>query len=1194
MRIQQEPVEEKIVAMFVSLGIAEDVAELSLTYLMDNQKEEIPEELMEKLPKKQNFAKLTEEQKNKCYEAFQKISSDKILTRKTIHLLYEMGGATAKYPFKGRHLYMTYRAHMQELLELDLKREELLNISAELVVFGNSSYNWDLVTQWIETTKVSPEEIPSLLENCSADASNGKIFLLNVYFYLKEQTAGYHPKENDPELFKKLEHLVLLNMETIFRVTLTDEENKELYDYFEHGDQDIPLSEVVIKALIRGNMNSYLVKLLVGTAFLHYKFSKKLENFVRIETLIEYQKYQKALSEMVTAVPKNYWKMEKIKFDQIFPIPKEYYLEWLAKSGETNVLKMKAKKDEPLFIRTIESNLKRKDFATAATLWKVLKEENDLAGESFETLFTQMKKELRDKIIETTCENRQSAIDVITDYLKGVQPLPALLKEENQLQKEGRSYSYYIWNPILSSYVAIVGEDEFYERILVLMSISQDSNYYNYIDRWLQQDWKKENSSVPYLDKLFSIFQRQEVPIYYFIKVVESYENYYYSDFLKVLKKEAIKRLAEYEKDHREELIEVIKKLKAFGRVLVMEGLLQADEANSFVLIDHFSDTSKQVKAALVTMLKDRKEVREQIIEKLSSKKATERETAMQILCEHKTDPEYRQLLENALKTEKSEKLAAYLKNQLYGITEQKEEKTPETAEEYAKELLKGNRKRSLAWLYETPMPAVHNQKKEEMPVEYMQAVLLSYSTLEPAGINLKTELLTNNLDQKELELFAQAVFDRWLEKNAESKKKWVLYFASAYGGTDMIAKLKYQISEWPKNSRGAIAVDAVRALACNGSSAALMIVDGFSRKFKYRQIKNAAAEALRLAAKALEVSSEELLDRIVPDLGFSEDGSRTFCYGPRSFQVFLTPALELEIFDEKKKKLKTLPSPNTKDDPEQAKQAYQEFKAMKKLLKTTIASQQSRLEFALSNERKWSVTAWENLFVKNPIMHQFAIGLIWGVYQDDILKDTFRYMEDGTFNNVEEEEYELLKDAKIGLVHPLELSEELIEAWKEQLSDYEIVQPVVQLERKVYKVKPEEEDKKELERFGGYIVNHLSLAGKLMENNWERGSILDAGCYYTFDKVGKEENVGAELEFSGAYVGGDNEDVTLYQIRFYRLGIKQRHWNGYDTIPPQDALCLKEVPKRFFSETIYELTKILSGSSRKDPDWKKKYKNGD
>ena len=101
--------------------------------------------------------------------------------------------------------------------------------------------------------------------------------------------------------------------------------------------------------------------------------------------------------------------------------------------------------------------------------------------------------------------------------------------------------------------------------------------------------------------------------------------------------------------------------------------------------------------------------------------------------------------------------------------------------------------------------------------------------------------------------------------------------------------KLVHQINEWPKIARGAIAAEAVKALALNGSQTALLTVDGISRKFKFKQVKSAAGEALEYAAKELGISKEELSDKIVPDLGFDAEAKRTFNYGERNFVVYLT-----------------------------------------------------------------------------------------------------------------------------------------------------------------------------------------------------------------------------------------------------------------------------------------------------------------
>ena len=78
------------------------------------------------------------------------------------------------------------------------------------------------------------------------------------------------------------------------------------------------------------------------------------------------------------------------------------------------------------------------------------------------------------------------------------------------------------------------------------------------------------------------------------------------------------------------------------------------------------------------------------------------------------------------------------------------------------------------------------------------------------------------------------------------------------------------------------MAAEAVKALALNGSTAALLQVDQISRKFKFRQVKAAAGDALSFAAQQLGLSRDELEDRIVPNLGFDERMEQVIDYGAR------------------------------------------------------------------------------------------------------------------------------------------------------------------------------------------------------------------------------------------------------------------------------------------------------------------------
>ena len=141
-------------------------------------------------------------------------------------------------------------------------------------------------------------------------------------------------------------------------------------------------------------------------------------------------------------------------------------------------------------------------------------------------------------------------------------------------------------------------------------------------------------------------------------------------------------------------------------------------------------------------------------------------------------------------------------------------------------------------------------------------------------------------------------------------------------------------------------------------------------------------------------MTADELSDRLIPNFGFDKNGEKLFDYGERKIKVILSSDLNLEVYDDKGKKSKTLPKVNKNDDEDKVKAASEEFKTLKKSLKTVYDVQKKRLKIALINGRKWTVDLWNNVFVNNPLMSRFANSIVWGVYENDKLIDTFRYGE--------------------------------------------------------------------------------------------------------------------------------------------------------------------------------------------------------
>ncbi|EKQ56075.1 MULTISPECIES: DUF4132 domain-containing protein [unclassified Clostridium] len=636
------------------------------------------------------------------------------------------------------------------------------------------------------------------------------------------------------------------------------------------------------------------------------------------------------------------------------------------------------------------------------------------------------------------------------------------------------------------------------------------------------------------------------------------------------------------------ELVNIVEDLKIETKEVVLEGLFNADkEKHSEILVRSLLDDSKYIRDKIAGFLSSYEGCREQVLGILTSKKTATREIAARILMNFDMR-EFTVEIEKFAEKEKNEKVKVLLLNIVNSdYLDGEILRSADSISSYCTERLKKTSYTAPEWIKAKGFPEVRYEDGKPILKEVVTYLISKYSIENVVERNLTAEKVIEKCSKTDLDVLGNEILNIWINNGADTKEKWVLALVSAIGGFNVVNTLKAQIDSWSKSSRGAIACEAVKALALNGSDDALIIIDSIARKFKHKQIKKAAEEAFVSAAKMFNLTEEDLADKIIPDLGFNKRGERIFDFGSRSFTASLGLDFSLKITDNSGKVIKTLPKPNKSDDELRAKEAANEFKVLKKQMKNIVGAQSLRLEMALAVNRLWKKKDWERLFIENPIMHNFSLGLVWGVYEEGELKDTFRYMEDGSFNTVDEEEYELIENSIIGLVHPLEMKTEILEGWKQQFEDYEIVQPFPQLQRKVYFVTEEEKSMKNIERFAGTKINGLSLVGRLTKMGWYRGSVQDAGCYYQFYKEDEKIGIGAELQFDYLGVGYENEETTIYELTFYKANTVERGSYVYDEVTEENTIVPVKVPKRFFSEILYDVDRALEAKTGFAANWK-------
>lgn len=434
-------------------------------------------------------------------------------------------------------------------------------------------------------------------------------------------------------------------------------------------------------------------------------------------------------------------------------------------------------------------------------------------------------------------------------------------------------------------------------------------------------------------------------------------------------------------------------------------------------------------------------------------------------------------------------------------------------------------------------------------------------------------------LHPKDMQALSAGLYREWLDAGADSKTKGIMTLYGIHGGDEAVNDLKAAVAFFDNRSRSAMAGDAVKALSVSHSTMALVAVDNMARVFRNKLVRRVAGETLAAAAQSMGLTMDQLSDKIVPTLGLDASGKMTLTTGAydtpgRTFQAVLQGDLKIQLYNDAGKAIKSLPAINPSlDHCEGYELAKSDLSLLKKELKTIVKIQTGRLELSLATRREWPFAEFQELFIANPIMQRFASSLVFGVYRDGVLGETFRYAGDGSYSSAADETFPLGEDARIRIVHPCELTQEQIDAWSAQLGDYEITQPFPQINRPVYRAAQGDGD-----TYTGLAGTDFSVyaVAKLIGNyHWIRRTDGDAGSYDCIYCEDSTTGLSARLDFSSPLdiVEGAETNTTLSEITFYNTNDAR----GRFGISPTAIIPPAQLPAHFFSEVIYQIRSVLS-----------------
>ncbi|WP_112135243.1 DUF4132 domain-containing protein, partial [Glycomyces dulcitolivorans] len=390
-------------------------------------------------------------------------------------------------------------------------------------------------------------------------------------------------------------------------------------------------------------------------------------------------------------------------------------------------------------------------------------------------------------------------------------------------------------------------------------------------------------------------------------------------------------------------------------------------------------------------------------------------------------------------------------------------------------------------WADPVMLPALLLQGREAaLPAGAVRTLMQAVALDDPDLLYPGADLLAAECDPASLTAFSWGLFELWLSAGAPSKDGWAMDQLRRFADDHTVRRLTALIREWPGQSQNRKAVRGLEILGHIGSEAALRQVQSIASNAKFKALKKTAAAQIEVIAERLDLSLDQLADRLVPDFGLSSDEPLVLDYGPRSFTVKFDESLKPFVVDDQGKRRASAPKPAAKDDAELAQVAFERFGLLRKEIKAAALELVKRMEAAMVECRTWSVDEFRRYLVDHPVAWQLSGRLVWQCSTEDGWR-SFRLAEDRTPADAEDEPFDLAEDARVRIAHPINLGGETA-AWAEVFADYEILQPFQQLARPVYELAEEERATGRIARFEGGKTGAGPLIG-LLKRGWKYGA---------------------------------------------------------------------------------------------------------
>lgn len=449
----------------------------------------------------------------------------------------------------------------------------------------------------------------------------------------------------------------------------------------------------------------------------------------------------------------------------------------------------------------------------------------------------------------------------------------------------------------------------------------------------------------------------------------------------------------------------------------------------------------------------------------------------------------------------------------------------------------------------------------EYVPRYVVRYILGEYMTL-PRPVRIHAcDAIAALINPKEWHDFLEKLYQHWQDADEEVQQKAILAPYCMYVRESDISQLRFQIRIWAREPESPLVSYSFDLLAARATTTSLSALSEFMELSTNETVRRIATDSFRHAANLKRLSIEELADKAIPSLGFNRQCERRVDYGARTFKLKLLPDMSVSVYDiEKKIYSNKLPQPSKKDNKEIAEEIRREIANAKRLANTQTHIQRHRLEHALLNRRSWPRKAWMATFSDNPFMRFLAPGLIWGVYKDNQLQESFLCMENAALLTVDDKEYTMPDDAVVLLAHPIDLTDEQLTRWKDKLDHSNIIPIISQLSVPIFRF---DDIKTEGDAFILYSGKPALLSNIYRYETKDMTFLFFKQILYIIDRT-------MDVLIQIPYIIENNKSY-LKEMYFSAIA-KDENFSTIE-LPREERLPLSSLPKWYISNILFMLS---------------------